>query len=47
MKHKVKHVHFVGMRRIAVSPGAGAPVSGDATGQIGESRRCDGVGGAS
>ena len=42
MKHKVKHVHFVGWR-IAVRPGAGAPVSGEATGRIGETRRCEGV----
>ena len=37
MKHKIKHVHFVGMadRRDARSRGP----SGDATGRIGESRR--------
>lgn len=44
MKHKVKHVHFVEMadRREARSRGP----KGDATGRIGETRRCASAGGA-
>jgi hypothetical protein len=44
MKHKVKHVHFVGMRRIGVSPEAGAPL-GMRRGESTKSRRYDVPGG--
>ena len=44
MKHKVKHVHFVRLRRIGVSPEAGAPLTGMRRGESTKSRRCVAVG---